>query len=235
MMTRAWSWSVDHVQRLLGFVYYEFLFDNGTPLGRALGSRIVIWEQGRGKGDTPISKSLWEEQYGSGHWDYLHSLGERGRFSVLAGYLHELKPDGAVLDVGCGEGLLYQRLLSQPSRYLGLDISATAIDKARATGAGPFVCADAEQFVVDDTYDVIVFNECLYYFNDPVGTVGRYASALRPDGIMIVSTFLRSRRGRAILRALKQKHTVMDETSIAHDSRSWTCSVLTPSPMTTRR
>jgi 2-polyprenyl-3-methyl-5-hydroxy-6-metoxy-1,4-benzoquinol methylase len=228
MMTRAWSWSLDRAHRLLGFVYYEFLFDGGTPIGRALASRIVTWEQGRGKGDTPISKSLWEEQYGSGHWDFLRSLGELGRFSVLAGYLHELKPQGALLDIGCGEGLLYKRLLSQPSLYLGLDISAAAIDKARTIGAGPFLCADAEQFVANDTYDVIVFNECLYYFNDPVETVGRYASALRPDGIMIVSTFLQSRRGRAILRALKHRHTVMDETSIAHGARSWTFSVFTP-------
>src|SRR5262245_15532375 len=177
MMTRAWSWSLAHAQRLLGLVYYEFLFDSGTPFSRSLASRIVTWEQGRGKGDTPISKSLWEQQYGSGHWDYLRALGELGRFSVLTGYLQELKPHGALLDIGCGEGLLYKRLLSQPSLYLGLDISAAAIDKARTVGAGPFLCADAEQFVVDDTYDVIIFNECLYYFNDPVGTVGRYLSA----------------------------------------------------------
>jgi 2-polyprenyl-3-methyl-5-hydroxy-6-metoxy-1,4-benzoquinol methylase len=227
-MTRAWNWSLDRAQRLLGLLYYEYFFESETPFGRALASRVVTWEQGRGKGDTPISKSLWEQQYGSGHWDYLRSLGERGRFSVLAGYLHELKPEGALLDVGCGEGLLYKRLLSHPSRYLGLDISAAAIDKARTVGTGPFLCADAEQFVATDTYDVIVFNESLYYFNDPVGTVGRYASALRPDGIMIVSTFLQSRRGRAILRGLKRKHTVMDETSIAHGGRSWTCSVFTP-------
>ena len=93
----------------------------------------------------------------------------------------------------------------------------------------------AEQFEVSDTYDVIVFNECLYYFNDPVGTVGRYASALRPDGIMIVSTFLNSRRGRAILRALKRAHSLVDETSIAHGPRSWTCSVFARPPITTRR
>jgi 2-polyprenyl-3-methyl-5-hydroxy-6-metoxy-1,4-benzoquinol methylase len=229
MMARARSWCVDHLQRLLGFVYYEYLFDTGTLLSHRLASRVITWEQARGKGDTPISKSLWEEQYGSGHWEYLHTLGELGRFSVLVGYLHELTPEGVVLDVGCGEGLLNRRLKPHPSRYLGLDISAAAIEKARATATGPFVCADAEQFVAPDTYDVIVFNECLYYFNDPVGTVGRYASALRPGGILIVSTFLQSRRGRAILRALKRAHTLIDETSIAHGAQSWTCSVFAAS------
>ena len=149
----------------------------------------------------------------------------------MIGYLRTLKPEGAVLDVGCGEGILFERL--QPlggRRYLGIDISAAAITRARSRGAGPFLCADAERFVPTDDYDVILFNESLYYFADPVGTVVRYASALRPGGIMIVSTFLRSRRGRAILRALTRKFAVLDETSIAHDTRSWTCSVLAPSP-----
>ena len=121
------------------------------------------------------------------------------------------------------------------SQYLGLDISAAAIEKARAMGTGPFICADAEHFVPTDTYDVIIFNESLYYFLDPVATVVRYSSALRPDGIMIVSTFLSSRRGRAILRALKRKFAVVDETSIAHAAQRWTCSVLAPSPRACRR
>ena len=176
---------------------------------------MLTWEQERGKGDTPIPKTLWEQQYEIGHWNFLHTLGELGRFSVVVGYLHELRPDSAVLDIGCGEGLLFKRL--QPrgcSRYLGIDISA----------------ADAEYFVPSDTYDVIIFNESLYYFLDPVAAVVRYSSALRPDGIMIVSTFLSSRRGRAILRALKRQFAVVDETSIAHAAQRWTCSVLAPSP-----
>jgi 2-polyprenyl-3-methyl-5-hydroxy-6-metoxy-1,4-benzoquinol methylase len=229
MMTRALSWSVDCVRRLLGLVYYEFLFDTGTPLSHALASRVVAWEQARGKGDTPIPPSLWEQQYGEGHWDFLHTLGELGRFSVMVGYLRELTPDGALLDVGCGEGLLYKRMQPRNSPYLGLDISASAIEKARASKGGTFVCADAEQFVVSDTYDVIIFNESLYYFSDPVGTVARYSASLRPHGILMVSTFLRSRRGRAILRALKRAYTLIDETSIGHGTEAWTCSVLAPS------
>jgi 2-polyprenyl-3-methyl-5-hydroxy-6-metoxy-1,4-benzoquinol methylase len=224
-IARWWGRSVERVQQLLGIVYYEFLFDTGTSLSHSLASRVIAWEQARGKGDTPIPKTLWEQQYGSGHWDFLNTLGELPRFGVLVAYLRELKPGGALLDIGCGEGLLYTRLQPFTAPYLGLDISAAAIDRARSTGAGPFVCADAEQFEIRDSYDVIVFNECLYYFTDPVGTVSRYAASLRPDGIMIVSTFLRSRRGRAILRALKRKFTLVDETTITHDTRTWTCSI----------
>jgi SAM-dependent methyltransferase len=231
MMPRLVNWPADQLRRLLGLIYYEFLFDTESPLSHTLALRVQSWEQQRGKGDTPIPKTLWEHQYETGHWDFLHTLGELGRFSVLVGYLHELKPNGAVLDIGCGEGLLFKRLqTTSRSQYLGLDISAAAIEKARAAGTGPFMCVDAEHFVVSDSYDVIVFNESLYYFTDPVGTVVRYASALRPDGIMIVSTFLRSRRGRAILRALKREFAVLDETSISHGAETWTCSVLVQSP-----
>ena len=231
MMPRLLNWPADQLKRLLGLVYYEFLFDTESPLSHTLASRVQSWEQQRGKGDTPIPKTLWEHQYETGHWDFLHTLGELGRFSVLVGYLHELKPIGAVLDIGCGEGLLFKRLQTTSCpQYLGLDISAAAIEKARAMGTGPFICTDAEHFVPTDTYDVIIFNESLYYFLDPVATVVRYTSALRPDGIMIVSTFLSSRRGRAILRALKRQFAVVDETSITHAAQRWTCSVLAPSP-----
>jgi 2-polyprenyl-3-methyl-5-hydroxy-6-metoxy-1,4-benzoquinol methylase len=230
-MTRVLSWPIDRLQRLLGFVYYEFFFDRGSPWSVMLAPRVQLWEQQRGKGDTPIPRTLWEQQYESGHWNFLNSLGELGRFSVVIGYLRDLKPDGAVLDIGCGEGLLFERLQAAAgSRYLGIDISAAAIATARSRGDGSFVCADAEHFVPTDAYDAILFNESLYYFADPVGTVVRYAATLRPGGILIVSTFLHSRRGRAILRALKHKFAVLDETSIAHDARSWTCSVLAPSP-----
>jgi SAM-dependent methyltransferase len=228
MMPRLLKRPVKYLQRLLGLVYYEFLFDTESPLSQTLALRVQSWEQQRGNGDTPIPKTLWEHQYETGHWDFLRTLGELGRFSVLVGYLRELKPNGAVLDIGCGEGLLFKRLTTSCPQYLGLDISAAAIEQARAVGTGPFICADAEHFVVSDTYDVIVFNESLYYFTDPVGTVVRYSSALRSDGIMIVSTFLRSRRGRAILRALRRKFAVLDETSISHGTETWTCSVLVP-------
>lgn len=229
-MTWAWHWPVGRFQRLLRLVYYEFLFGTDTSLSQVLAPRVMAWEQVRGGGDTPIPRSLWEQQYGSGHWDFLHALAELGRFSVAIGYIRELKPEGAVLDVGCGEGLLYKRLQPRSSPYLGIDISESAIDKARASGGGTFVSADAEQFVGNDTYDVIVFNESLYYFTDPVRTVARYARSLRPDGIIIVSTCVASRRARAILRALKRTLTLIDETSIGHDRLVWTCSVFAPAP-----
>jgi 2-polyprenyl-3-methyl-5-hydroxy-6-metoxy-1,4-benzoquinol methylase len=221
---------VDHLGRVISAFYYEFFFDTRSRLSTAMAARVQVWEQRRRQGDVPIPKTLWEQQYQTGHWNFLRTLGELGRFSLVVGYIHELKPHSALLDVGCGEGLLFKRL--QPrgcARYLGLDISAAAVARACEVGDGPFICADAEQYVPSETYDVIVFNESLYYFNKPLETVDRYFTRLSTHGIMIVSTFPKSRRGRSILRALKRKYVVLDETHISHASESWICSVFTAS------
>src|SRR5260370_2369275 len=77
------------------------------------------------------SAETWEAQYAAGRWDFLAQLSELARFSVLAGYICHLKPGGAVLDTGCGQGVLLPRLPSPCySRYVGIDGSGTAISRA---------------------------------------------------------------------------------------------------------
>ena len=113
------------------------------------------------------------------------------------------------------------------ARYLGIDISAAAlvmlkqVEDANTT----FVCADAETYIPGDRFDVIVFNESLYYFHAPVEAVERYTGALEKHGIMIVSTFTGPARARAILRTLKARHALVDETRVTHAALSWLCSV----------
>lgn len=230
LLRRGWSWSVDLYRRAVTCAYYEFLFGMPSRLGEGLSTRVAAWEQAQGKGDIPIPKTLLEQQYESGRWDFLRGLGELGRFSVVVGYVNALAVDGALLDVGCGEGLLFRRLQRRDgSRYLGLDLSAAAIAKASEGGAGPFVCVDAETYVPADTFDAIVFNESLYYFTDPLATAARYFTALQPNGIVIVSTYARSRRARSILRALKRAYVLVDETAVSHGADAWICSVLATS------
>jgi hypothetical protein len=60
----------------------------------------------------PVRRSAahFDDQYRRGTWDYLRSLGEVGRFSVLSGYCRLLRPQGSLLEIGCGEGVLQDRL-----------------------------------------------------------------------------------------------------------------------------
>ena len=209
-------------------LYYRFLFGRRFPLSGSLEARIRAWEAETGRGDAPVSKEVWEEQYRQGGWEFMRGLDEVARYSVIAGYLHHLKPGGSVLDVGSGEGLLADHLRPLGySRYLGVDLSEAAIRQAagREDAATAFAAADAESYVPPGRWDAIVFNECVYYFNDPVGSVRRYESFLEKDGVLIVSTF-RSRRADVIVKRLLETWRLLEETAISNRKGTWVVRVM---------
>lgn len=175
----------------------------------------------------------WEAQYAAGRWDFLAQLPELARFSVLAGYIHHLKPGGAVLDTGCGQGALLGRLPSASySRYVGIDISASAIAVAQKQQSerGSFLVADCEEYSPVGHFDVIVFNEVLCCLRDPLRTVERYAGCLNPDGVLLVSLCTAARGSAAILRRLKRAYETLDEVDVVHNGRkiTWACAALRP-------
>jgi 2-polyprenyl-3-methyl-5-hydroxy-6-metoxy-1,4-benzoquinol methylase len=87
---------------------------------------------------------------------------------------------------------------------------------------------DAETYEPTEKFDAIIFNETLYYFHEPLVVMARYVQALRPNGIILVSTYGRSARALAILRALKASYPLLDEAQARHAGTVWVCSVFTP-------
>ena len=209
-------------------LFYRLLFGRRFPFSERLAERVHAWELATGRGDAPVAKEVWEEQYRQGNWELMRRFDEVARYSVIAAYLNHLRPGGSVLDVGCGEGLLADHL--RPfgySRYLGVDLSETAIGQAagRTDATTAFAAADAESYVPPERWDAIVFNECVYYFNDPVGTVGRYEAFLAEGGVFVVSTF-RSRRADVIARRLTETYRLIEETAITNRKGTWVVRVL---------
>jgi SAM-dependent methyltransferase len=212
-------------------LYYRFLFGRRFPFSGRLAARVRAFEAATGRGDAPAGKEVWEEQYRAGKWELMRGLDEVARYSVIAGYLRHLRPGGSVLDVGSGEGLLADHL--RPfgySRYLGVDLSEIAIRQAagRADAATAFAAADAETFMPSppgETWDAVVFNECVYYFADPLATVRRYEAFLAADGILIVSTF-RSRRADVIVERLLAGRRLLEETAITNRKGTWVVRVI---------
>ena len=193
-----------------------------------------LLDRGRRSDGLLQSAQTWEAQYASGRWDFLAELSELARFSVLAGYICHLKPGGAVLDTGCGQGLLLRRLPSALySRYVGIDLAGSAIAVAREQqqdARSTFLVADCESYTPGEHFDVIVFNEVLCCLVDPLQTVERYVGFLNPGGVLLVSMCTAARGSATILWRLKRRYATVDEVSIAHSARrvSWVCTVLRP-------
>jgi len=211
-------------------LYYKLLFGRRFPFSERLAARVHAWELATGRGDAPVAKDVWEEQYRRGHWELMRGLDELARYSVIAGYLHQLKPGGSVLDVGSGEGLLRDHLIPYGyARYHGIDLAEAAIAQAapRRDERTTFAGADAETYVPPGRFDAVVFNECVYYFNDPVGSVRRYEPHLEEGGCFVVSTF-RSRRADVIAKRLEEIYPLLEETAITNRKGTWVVRIFKP-------
>lgn len=215
-------------------LYYRFLFGRRVPFAGALARGVRSFEAATGRGDAPAPREAWEAQYRRGDWDFMRRLDERARYSVVASYLRDVAPAGAVLDVGCGEGLLLDELAPRGyARYLGIDLSEAALARAapRADERTAFLAADAEAWEPPPgrSWDAIVMSECVYYFADPLGTVARYERCLAPGGLLVVSMFS-SRRADAIRRRLRQLRPPLEETRVGNRKGTWTVSVFAGPP-----
>lgn len=174
----------------------------------------------------------WNRQYAAGEWAWLARPGELARYSVLAGYALELKPGGALLDVGCGEGLLRERLHPAAfTQYVGIDFEEPIRRAApRIDEHTRFVAADMNFFVPDVAFDVIVFNESLYLFRNVAEGLKRYETFLAPNGLFLVSMH-GGPKTEAIWTLLRERYPVIDEVTIANrDGATWTCKALASSP-----
>jgi SAM-dependent methyltransferase len=173
---------------------------------------------------------VFDDQYSTGEWDYLRSSGEAPRFGVVAAYCRKFAPGGSVLEVGCGEGILLEHLGRDfRADFTGIDISPVAVDRARALqdDGADFYCADAESFEPARKFDLVVFNEMLYYLDDPLGVVPRYEDALSDDGYFIVSMFSTSAT-RHVWKGLQRRYDVVAHATIGtQGGHSWKVKVLT--------
>ena len=143
-------------------------------------------------GSLEAKKSLWDEEFGSGQWNYLEKTTDDPIYAILENYAR----NGAILDMGCGSGNTANELdYAKFGSYTGPALSEVAVQKAiERTGKNgreaktEFKCAPIEDFKPERTYDVILFRESIFYI--PVRKIkvvlDRYATSLKPDGVFVV-------------------------------------------------
>jgi 2-polyprenyl-3-methyl-5-hydroxy-6-metoxy-1,4-benzoquinol methylase len=176
---------------------------------------------------SPVSADAWDREYKDGQWDYLGTMDNLGGLVSVLGYCQYLNPQ-AVLDVGCGAGLLAHKLKVLPYKsYLGIDLSPEAIAQAQAHADDrtAFATAGAEDFHSDRRFDVIIFSQILNYLADPDAILARYAKYLTPNGRIIVSLF-KGGRTQAAWTLIEKRFTVEDTMAITQGPGTTTTKVL---------
>lgn len=177
-----------------------------------------------------VSPQTWDAEYRGGQWEYLRRMDNLAGLISILGYCQYLNP-ASILDVGCGEGLLAEKLKLLPyTSYLGIDVSGEAIASATARlgdARSRFVVAEAQSFQSDARFDVIVFNQSLYYLPDPAGVMTHYRALLAPQGRIIVS-MTHNARNRAVWPLVESVLCVEDAMTITQGKGRVTTKVLLP-------
>jgi SAM-dependent methyltransferase len=86
-----------------------------------------------------------------------------------------------ILDLGCGDGALTERLVALGCDVVGVDASAAQVAGARARGLDARV-ADGEALGFDGEFDAVFSNAALHWMRRPDAVIAGVRRALRPHG-----------------------------------------------------
>ncbi|MFM2231033.1 MAG: hypothetical protein RL607_2291 [Bacteroidota bacterium] len=133
----------------------------------------------------------WNYKYAIGKWKKMGT--EADRYQAIVAYIQKSSTTPLrILDLGCGYGALLNYLPKDKyTFYLGVDLSDTAILKARKKKYpnAVFKVADLHQFKTEEKFDLLVLNEVLYYLDNRMEVVKQLSLFTTPNAKMIVSLY----------------------------------------------
>jgi SAM-dependent methyltransferase len=130
---------------------------------------------------TVNSSSRWSPSDYANNAAFVPALGAAA-LSLLAP-----EPGELILDLGCGDGVLTQKIVDAGARVIGLDASPEMVEAARGRGIDAFV-ADAEALDLErqalrfGQFDAAFSNAALHWMLDPKGVASGVHSVLRSGG-----------------------------------------------------
>ncbi|WFE71270.1 methyltransferase domain-containing protein [Halomonas sp. M1] len=86
-----------------------------------------------------------------------------------------------ILDLGCGDGALTERIAQTGANVLGIDASEEMVEAARQRGLNARVI-DGHQLPFDHEFDAVFSNAALHWMLDPQKVLAGVKRALKPGG-----------------------------------------------------
>jgi len=168
----------------------------------------------------------FNQQFASGKWECMREIGDLGRYSIIIGYCRYFNKSARILDLGCGEGILLERLPADAfGAYHGIDFSEQAIEKAqsKATNNIQFSTGNLNGLVLKDEYDIIIFNESMNYMHHPATDVPNICKHLAANGNLIVSLFDKDGKESPLWQLLPQHFKQEDRIKLTNaQQHTWT-------------
>ncbi|TFU06016.1 class I SAM-dependent methyltransferase [Polymorphobacter arshaanensis] len=117
----------------------------------------------------------WDATAYANHGGFVPALGAAA-LDLLAP-----KRGEAILDLGCGDGVLTQRLVEAGATVVGIDSDAAMIAAAREKGLDARL-ADGRQLAFDGEFDAVFTNAALHWMGNPRPVIAGVHRALKPGG-----------------------------------------------------
>jgi 2-polyprenyl-3-methyl-5-hydroxy-6-metoxy-1,4-benzoquinol methylase len=96
----------------------------------------------------------------------------------------------AILDAGCGIGLLSKEIVLRGGRAVGVDLSETALARAKAYAPGAqFECHSLDMMPYESTFDGAVSMDVLFHVVDDAqwkASILRLVKAVEPGGVVVI-------------------------------------------------
>jgi 2-polyprenyl-3-methyl-5-hydroxy-6-metoxy-1,4-benzoquinol methylase len=117
---------------------------------------------------------------------YLHPI-RRADLDFKVMYLRA-NPSGRLLDIGCGDGELLERLRDLGWQVEGVDSDERAVRAARVRGLEVHVGTLESQGYSGASFDAVTMSHVIEHLHNPVGLVRECRRVLKPGGYLVIVT-----------------------------------------------
>ena len=174
-------------------------------------------------GPSGIKKRIWDQEFSGTKWDFIDDTAS----DCVYPYLEKYAQNGNILDLGCGPGNTANELAANVyQRYIGVDISEAALDKAEKrsatsgrSGKNSFVNSDFLGYEPTEEFDVILFRESLYHvpYGQVLPILKKFSKHLKSTGVFVVRLYAGGSRPGVIklrvarkLNLIKRKFNILE-------------------------